>query len=99
MDHLAVFGSTTGFGLLWLVVLVIPVLIVVQVISAAISRACRQGLEDVIWLRGESGYDEYEGDETPLPSWPFPTPVRSASYTGATVRQQPGRANTTVGET
>jgi len=41
---LAVIGGTTGFGLLWLVVLVIPMLVVVQVISAA----CQKGLEDVI---------------------------------------------------
>ncbi len=45
---LAVIGSTTGFGLLWLVVLVIPMLVVVQVISAAIGTVCQKGLEDVI---------------------------------------------------
>src|SRR5579859_7415664 len=45
---LAVIGSTTGFGLAWLVILVIPMLVVVQVISAAIGTVCRAGLEDVI---------------------------------------------------
>jgi len=45
---LAVIGSTTGFGLLWLVVLVVPVLVVVQVASAAIGTVCKKGLEDVI---------------------------------------------------
>jgi Mn2+/Fe2+ NRAMP family transporter len=45
---LAVIGSTTGYGLAWLVVLVIPMLAVVQVISATIGVVTREGLEDVI---------------------------------------------------
>jgi Mn2+/Fe2+ NRAMP family transporter len=45
---LAVIGSTTTFGLLWLVVLVIPMLVVVQVIGASIGTVCKTGLEDVI---------------------------------------------------
>ncbi|MDB5077475.1 MAG: putative transporter-NRAMP family [Chloroflexi bacterium] len=45
---LAVIGSTTTFGLAWLMVLVIPMLVVVQVIGAAIGAVCKTGLEDVI---------------------------------------------------
>jgi len=45
---LAVIGSTTGFGLAWLVILIIPMLVVVQVISASIGSISREGLEDVI---------------------------------------------------
>src|SRR5579884_1135212 len=48
---LAVIGSTTGFGLAWLVVLVIPMLVVVQVISASVGTVCQAGLEDVIRTR------------------------------------------------
>jgi Mn2+/Fe2+ NRAMP family transporter len=40
---LAVIGSTTGFGLAWLAVLVIPMLAVVQVISAAVGTVCKAG--------------------------------------------------------
>ena len=53
---LAVIGSTTGFGLAWLVLLIIPMLVVVQVISAAIGVVCRQGLEDVIRVRYGRGW-------------------------------------------
>lgn len=45
---LAVIGSTTVYGLSWLVLLVIPMLVVVQVISASVGVRARQGLEDVV---------------------------------------------------
>ena len=45
---LAVIGSTTAYGLAWLVVLVIPMLVVVQVVSASVGVVARAGLEDVI---------------------------------------------------
>ena len=48
---LAVIGSTTVFGLAWLVVLVIPMLVVVQVVSASVGVIARAGLEDVIRTR------------------------------------------------
>jgi Mn2+/Fe2+ NRAMP family transporter len=48
---LAVIGATTGFGLAWLVVLVVPMLVVVQVISAAVGVVARGGLEDVVRMR------------------------------------------------
>lgn len=48
---LAVIGSTTRYGLSWLVILVIPMLIVVQSISAAVGLVSRTGLEDVVRSR------------------------------------------------
>ena len=45
---LAVIGSTTVYGLAWLVVLVIPMLAVVQMVSAAVGTVARAGLEDAI---------------------------------------------------
>ncbi len=45
---LSVIGATTGYGLSWLVILVIPMLVVVQVISAAVGVVTQEGLEDVI---------------------------------------------------
>src|ERR687884_304160 len=48
---LAVIGSTTAYGLAWLVVLVIPMLVVVQVVSASVGVVARAGLEDVIRTR------------------------------------------------
>ncbi|HEU5441539.1 MAG TPA: divalent metal cation transporter [Ktedonobacterales bacterium] len=48
---LAVVGSTTAYGLSWLVVLVIPMLIVVQIISAAVGVVARRGLEDAVRMR------------------------------------------------
>src|SRR5437588_8543267 len=48
---LAVIGSTTGYRLAWLVVLVIPMLVVVQVISARVGVVCRAGLADAIRVR------------------------------------------------
>ncbi|MFN2448729.1 MAG: NRAMP family divalent metal transporter [Candidatus Baltobacteraceae bacterium] len=48
---LAVIGSTTVYGLGWLVVLVIPMLAVVQALSAHIGTVCKAGLEDLIRKR------------------------------------------------
>jgi Mn2+/Fe2+ NRAMP family transporter len=48
---LAVIGSTTVYGLGWLVVLVIPMLAVVQAISSQIGLATRAGLEDIVRRR------------------------------------------------
>lgn len=48
---LAVIGSTTAFGLLWLVVLVIPMLAVVQALSAFVGATCKKGLEDFVRTR------------------------------------------------
>ena len=48
---LAVIGSTTGYRLAWLVVLVIPMLVVVQVISARVGVVCRAGLAGAIRVR------------------------------------------------
>jgi Mn2+/Fe2+ NRAMP family transporter len=45
---LAVIGASTGYGLSWLVILVIPMLVVVQTISAAVGVVTQEGLEDVI---------------------------------------------------
>ncbi|GAC1302971.1 MAG: divalent metal cation transporter [Vulcanimicrobiaceae bacterium] len=45
---LAVIGSTTVYGLAWLVVLVIPMLAVVQTIAARVGVVSRRGLEDCI---------------------------------------------------
>lgn len=48
---LAVIGSTTRYGLAWLVILIIPMLIVVQSVSAAVGTVARTGLEDAIRSR------------------------------------------------
>jgi Mn2+/Fe2+ NRAMP family transporter len=48
---LAVIGSSTAYGLAWLVVLAIPMLVVVQVVSASVGVVARVGLEDVIRVR------------------------------------------------
>lgn len=45
---LAVIGSTTRYALLWLVVLTVPMLVVVQAISARMGVVTRRGLEDVV---------------------------------------------------
>ncbi|MDQ6673996.1 MAG: divalent metal cation transporter [Chloroflexota bacterium] len=45
---LAVIGATTGFGLLWLVILLIPMLAVVQVSSASVGVVTRAGLDTVV---------------------------------------------------
>lgn len=48
---LSVIGATTGFELLWLVVLLIPMLVVVQAISARMGAVANAGLEDVVRRR------------------------------------------------
>lgn len=48
---LAVIGSTTQYGLSWLIILVIPMLIIVQSISAKVGVVTRTGLEDCIRSR------------------------------------------------
>jgi Mn2+/Fe2+ NRAMP family transporter len=52
---LAVIGSTTVYGLGWLVILIIPMLAVVQVISARVGAITRHGLEtDARRLQGRT---------------------------------------------
>lgn len=48
---LAVIGSTTIYGLSWLVLLIIPMLVVVQTISASVGAVCKVGLEAVVRKR------------------------------------------------
>jgi Mn2+/Fe2+ NRAMP family transporter len=48
---LAVIGATTTYGLVWLNVLIIPMLSVVQVVSASVGVVCKTGLEDAIRAR------------------------------------------------
>ena len=48
---LAVIGSTTTYALSWLVILVIPMLIVVQMVSAAVGVVAQKGLEDAVRTR------------------------------------------------
>lgn len=48
---LSVLGATTGYGLSWLVILVIPMLVIVLVISATVGVVTRDGLEDVVRKR------------------------------------------------
>ena len=48
---LAVIGSTTTYGLSWLVLLVIPMLSVVQAISAQIGLVTNSGLESIVRKR------------------------------------------------
>ena len=48
---LAVIGATTTYGLAWLIVLIIPMLSIVQVISASVGVVCKTGLEDAIRTR------------------------------------------------
>ena len=45
---LAVVGSTTVYGLSWLVVLIVPMLAIVQAISAQVGAISKAGLEDCI---------------------------------------------------
>ena len=45
---LAVIGSTTVYGLSWLVILVIPMLAIVQAVSAQVGTISKAGLEDCI---------------------------------------------------
>ncbi len=53
---LAVIGATTVYRLAWLVLLVIPMLVVVQAISAAIGCIGKRGLEDLIRRRFGRGW-------------------------------------------
>lgn len=53
---LAVIGASTVYGLAWLVVLVIPMLVAVQAISAAVGAVSRKGLEDCIRARYGRGW-------------------------------------------
>lgn len=48
---LAVIGSTTTYGLGWLVLLVIPMLAIVQAISTHVGAATKCGLEDLVKRR------------------------------------------------
>jgi Mn2+/Fe2+ NRAMP family transporter len=45
---LAVVGATTGYGLAWLVVLLLPMLVTVQVISARVGAVTRKDLQTAI---------------------------------------------------
>lgn len=53
---LAVIGSTTTYGLSWLILLVIPMLSVVQAISAQIGLVTNSGLESVVRKRYGKGW-------------------------------------------
>ncbi|HWC39149.1 MAG TPA: divalent metal cation transporter, partial [Acidimicrobiales bacterium] len=48
---LAVVGATTAFALSWLVVLLLPMLIVIQVISAQVGVMTGVGLQEVVARR------------------------------------------------
>ena len=48
---LAVIGATTVYRLVWLVLLIIPMLVVIQAISAAVGLVGKRGLEDLIRRR------------------------------------------------
>ncbi len=48
---LAVIGSTTTYGLGWLVLLVIPMLAIVQAISSQVGTVTKRGLEDLVRQR------------------------------------------------
>src|SRR3979411_21368 len=53
---LAVIGSTTVYGLGWLVLLIIPMLSVVQAISAQVGLVMRTGLESAVRQRYGKGW-------------------------------------------
>ena len=53
---LSVIGSTTAYALSWLVILVIPMLIVVQMVSAAVGVVSHKGLEDAVRERYGQGW-------------------------------------------
>ncbi|MBV8150239.1 MAG: divalent metal cation transporter [Candidatus Eremiobacteraeota bacterium] len=53
---LSVIGASTGYGLAWLFVPLIPMLIVVQTISAAVGAVSKRGLEDCIRARYGRGW-------------------------------------------
>lgn len=48
MASLAVIGSTTVYGLGWLVLLIVPMLAVVQILSALIGAVGKRSLEDLV---------------------------------------------------
>lgn len=53
---LAAIGASTGYRLSWLVVLLVPMLVVVQVISAAVGTIAQAGLQRVIRTRFGAGW-------------------------------------------
>lgn len=53
---LAVIGSTTGYALTWLVILVIPMLMIVQAVSATVGVVAKTGLVDAIRKRYGRGW-------------------------------------------
>jgi Mn2+/Fe2+ NRAMP family transporter len=53
---LAVIGASTAYGLAWLVALVIPMLVVVQVVAAAVGVCARQGLAAAVRARFGRGW-------------------------------------------
>lgn len=53
---LAVIGASTAYGLAWLVVLVIPMLVVVQVVAAAVGVCAREGLAAAVRARFGRGW-------------------------------------------
>lgn len=53
---LAVIGSTTVYGLAWLVLLIIPMLVTVQTISSQVGAVSKRGLEDCIRTRFGRGW-------------------------------------------
>jgi Mn2+/Fe2+ NRAMP family transporter len=53
---LAVIGSTTVYGLAWLVLLVIPMLAVIQEVAARVGTVTKHGLEDCIRNRFGEGW-------------------------------------------
>jgi hypothetical protein len=53
---LAVIGSTTVYGLAWLVLLVIPMLAVIQQVAAHVGTVTKHGLEDCIRNRFGEGW-------------------------------------------
>lgn len=53
---LSVVGASTGYGLSWLVLLIIPMVATVQAISAAVGLVSRKGLEDCIRFRYGRGW-------------------------------------------
>jgi Mn2+/Fe2+ NRAMP family transporter len=55
VGSLAVIGATTRYSLCWLVVLVVPMLVIVQSVSARIGFVTRRGLEDVVRVRYGQG--------------------------------------------
>lgn len=48
---LAVVGASTTYGLAWLVVLIVPMMAIVQAISAQVGLVCREGLQQAVSQR------------------------------------------------